>query len=114
MTEASLERDWAVRRHEGEKIKAEPEYYKECDQCRSIVFRRTSVCPFCHSYRFNQEAERVVATVNEMLARPDPYPVTAGVVPRWSFQFDKAPSLEKFKGRWAKGEQEKQGEVKHG
>jgi len=43
------------------KIAAEPELYKVCEGCDSIVTKRVSTCPSCHGYRFVEEAESVIA-----------------------------------------------------
>ena len=42
------------------KIAAEPELYKVCEGCDSIVTRRVATCPSCHGYRFVEEAEAVI------------------------------------------------------
>ena len=43
------------------KIAAEPELYKVCEGCDSIVTKRVSTCPSCHGYRFVEEPESVIA-----------------------------------------------------
>jgi rRNA maturation endonuclease Nob1 len=43
------------------KIAAEPELYKVCEGCDSIVTKRVATCPSCHGYRFIEEAESVIA-----------------------------------------------------
>jgi hypothetical protein len=42
------------------KIAANPSGYKVCEGCDSIVGSATSICPNCHSYRFETSAERVI------------------------------------------------------
>lgn len=37
-----------------------PTKYKVCEGCDSIVGAATILCPNCHSYRFDDEASRVV------------------------------------------------------
>ena len=40
-------------------IVGQPELYKVCEGCESIVTRETTNCPNCHSYRFDDDLERV-------------------------------------------------------
>ncbi len=42
------------------KIAANPSGYKVCEGCDSIVGSGTSICPNCHSYRFETSADRVI------------------------------------------------------
>jgi hypothetical protein len=42
------------------KIAANPIGYKVCEGCDSIVGSAASLCPNCHSYRFEASAERVI------------------------------------------------------
>ena len=42
------------------KIAEEPQLYKICEACDSIVTKRVSTCPSCHGYRFNDEPEVVI------------------------------------------------------
>jgi hypothetical protein len=37
-----------------------PSAYKVCEGCDSIVGAATTLCPNCHSYRFEPSAERVI------------------------------------------------------
>jgi hypothetical protein len=57
--------------------------FKECDQCRSMCQTSLGICPWCHCYRFKEDAETVRATLAEMAQVP--YPVGSAVVPRISF-----------------------------
>ena len=41
------------------RIAAQPADYKVCEGCDSIVGSKTAICPNCHSYRFDETAERV-------------------------------------------------------
>ncbi len=43
------------------KIAAVPQNYKVCEGCDSIVGRSTSICPNCHSFRFDDSPETVVS-----------------------------------------------------
>ncbi len=40
-------------------IAREPERYKVCEGCESIVVRDAATCPNCHGYRFDEGAGRV-------------------------------------------------------
>jgi hypothetical protein len=42
------------------KIAANPEGYKVCEGCDSIVGSATALCPNCHSYRFDAAPQRVI------------------------------------------------------
>ena len=42
------------------KIAEEPQLYKVCEGCDSIVTKRVATCPSCHGYRFNEDAQAVV------------------------------------------------------
>jgi hypothetical protein len=57
--------------------------FKECDQCRSMCQTSLGICPWCHCYRFKEDADTVRATLDEMARVP--YPVGSAVVPRMSF-----------------------------
>jgi hypothetical protein len=57
--------------------------FKECDQCRSICQTSLGLCPWCHCYRFKEDAETVRATLREMARVP--FPLGSPVVPRISF-----------------------------
>lgn len=43
------------------KIASNPANYKVCEGCDSIVGKATVICPNCHSFRFDGEAETVVS-----------------------------------------------------
>jgi hypothetical protein len=51
------------------KIVAEPENFKVCEGCDSIVARRVALCPNCNSYRFDENAETVVKQARALAAR---------------------------------------------
>ena len=40
-------------------IALEPQLYKVCEGCESIVVRDAATCPNCHGYRFDPNPERV-------------------------------------------------------
>ena len=83
MTNEALEQLWVVRLEGLRSTVAHAADYRECDQCRSIVPKQMGLCPWCHCYRFKEDAETVLGTLREMAKNP--YPVTLGVVPRLSF-----------------------------
>lgn len=51
------------------KIAGKPEEYKVCEGCDSIVARRAAMCPNCHGYRFNEEAQAVIEQAQLLGAR---------------------------------------------
>lgn len=51
------------------KIAANPSGYKVCEGCDSIVGSGASLCPNCHSYRFETAPERVVQQARLLGAR---------------------------------------------
>ena len=42
------------------KIAEEPDLYKVCEGCDSIVTKRVATCPSCHGYRFNEDPAVVI------------------------------------------------------
>jgi hypothetical protein len=51
------------------KIAANPVGYKVCEGCDSIVGSGAAICPNCHSYRFEDSAERVIHQARILGAR---------------------------------------------
>ena len=51
----------AARSERAAQITRQPELYKVCEGCESIVVRDAVTCPNCHGYRFDTEARRVVS-----------------------------------------------------
>ncbi len=51
------------------KIEGQPEAYKVCEGCDSIVAARVATCPSCHGYRFDDTREAVVAQARLLGAR---------------------------------------------
>lgn len=51
------------------KIIAQPGNFKVCESCDSIVTRRVALCPNCNGYRFNEDAETVIAQAKSLAAR---------------------------------------------
>jgi len=49
------------RQKQAAKIIEQPGDYKVCEGCGSIVTSRTSSCPSCHAYRFDDTAARVLS-----------------------------------------------------
>jgi uncharacterized Zn finger protein (UPF0148 family) len=47
-------------------IVLDPLYYKVCEGCDSILFKKTIICPSCKSYRFNCEEDYIVNTATEL------------------------------------------------
>jgi nitrate reductase beta subunit len=50
----------AERAAKAAKIAEEPNLYKVCEGCDSIVMRRVATCPSCHGYRFNEDPAVVI------------------------------------------------------
>jgi hypothetical protein len=48
------------RARQASKIASQPEDYKICEGCESIVARRVHFCPNCHGYRFNENSQAVI------------------------------------------------------
>ena len=51
------------------KIAANPIGYKVCEGCDSIVASTTTLCPNCHSFRFENSPDRVVQQARILGAR---------------------------------------------
>ena len=49
----------AARGERAAQIAREPQRYKVCEGCESIVVRDAATCPNCHGYRFDPDPERV-------------------------------------------------------
>ncbi len=58
------------------KIAANPTGYKVCEGCDSIVGSATTICPNCHSFRFDAAPDRVVSQA-KLLGSRDQTSVTA-------------------------------------
>ena len=56
-------------------ILLQPELYKICEGCDSIVTAKTVICPNCHSYRFNDDKEDIIAHT-ERISRQEQRSVT--------------------------------------
>jgi hypothetical protein len=59
----------AERAAKAAKIAQEPELYKVCEGCDSIVTRRVSTCPNCHGYRFEEDPVEVIRQANILGSR---------------------------------------------
>ena len=51
------------------RIAADPSGYKVCEGCDSIVGGATMLCPNCHSFRFDDSAQRVIDQANILGSR---------------------------------------------
>jgi hypothetical protein len=49
----------AARAERAAQIMEQPELYKVCEGCESIVVSDAVTCPNCHGYRFDPDAKRV-------------------------------------------------------
>lgn len=52
------------------KIIGEPDGYKICEGCESILTTEAITCPNCHSYRFNDDTEAVISHARFLATRP--------------------------------------------
>jgi hypothetical protein len=80
MTRQAYRRHLARRAAISDEISGSPEKFKACAQCLSVSHLSTRTCPICGTYRWYYSAEAI--TVIAALMRKNPFPVTAGVVPR--------------------------------
>jgi hypothetical protein len=62
--------DLAERALRAAKIVAQPQLYKVCEGCESIVTHGAATCPNCHSYRFDTSSERIVNQARVLGSRP--------------------------------------------
>ena len=60
MTKEALQFNLGQRRKKMEQFIANPDNYKVCEQCNSIVFVRARVCQLCACYRFDYSREAVI------------------------------------------------------
>jgi rRNA maturation endonuclease Nob1 len=51
-------------------IAEQPSKFKVCEGCESIVTHNANMCPNCHGYRFDENAERVIAQAKLLGSRP--------------------------------------------
>ena len=58
-----------ARQKQAAKIMEQPADYKVCEGCGSIVTIRTTHCPSCHAYRFDEAAERVLSQATLLATR---------------------------------------------
>jgi hypothetical protein len=49
----------SARAERAAQIVKQPELYKVCEGCESIVVSEAITCPNCHGYRFDSDPERV-------------------------------------------------------
>ncbi len=49
-----------ARAQQAAKIIGEPEKYKVCEGCDSIVAERVATCPNCYGYRFDDDRQAVI------------------------------------------------------
>lgn len=49
----------SARAERAAQIAQQPDLYKVCEGCESIVVRDAATCPNCHGYRFDTDTKRV-------------------------------------------------------
>ena len=59
----------AVRAKRARRIVKNPALYKVCDGCDSIVAAKVNICPNCHAYRFEIDADFVVNQAKALSTR---------------------------------------------
>jgi hypothetical protein len=64
------------RARRAERIVRNPEQYKVCMGCDSIVAKKVSICPNCHSYRYDAD-EKVVVDQARLLSQREKHSVIA-------------------------------------
>jgi hypothetical protein len=57
------------RAKKAESIIADPARFKICEGCDSIVAARVTVCPNCYGYRFDADAEAIIAQARLLATR---------------------------------------------
>ena len=62
--------DEAERFHAAALITHNPEKYKVCEGCGSILANRVAICPLCSAYRFNDKPSDVVKNAWELANNP--------------------------------------------
>lgn len=66
---SSLSESHRERLKQAQKIMEQPLDYKVCEGCGSIVTVRTTACPSCHAYKFDETEARVVAQAKALAKR---------------------------------------------
>jgi uncharacterized paraquat-inducible protein A len=64
-----IPQDLESRARQAEKIVKNPEKYKVCVCCDSIVTAKVVICPNCHGYRYDRDHESVVSQARYLGAR---------------------------------------------
>jgi RNA polymerase subunit RPABC4/transcription elongation factor Spt4 len=57
------------RARRADKIVRNPEKYKICAGCESIIAVKVSICPNCHAYRFMTERNMVILQAQQLANR---------------------------------------------
>jgi len=57
------------RARRAQKIVENPGKYKICEGCESIVATKVNICPNCHSYRFEVDADCVIRQARALGSR---------------------------------------------
>ncbi|MCE9519728.1 MAG: hypothetical protein K8R87_09275 [Verrucomicrobia bacterium] len=57
------------RTRQAAKIQENPQDYKVCEGCGSIVTSRTTACPSCHAYQFDLAEQRVIKQARALARR---------------------------------------------
>ena len=57
------------RARRADKIVRNPEKYKICGGCESIISAKVTICPNCHAYRFISDKTMVIVQAQELGTR---------------------------------------------
>ena len=57
------------RSRRADKIVRNPEKYKICGGCDSIIAEKVTICPNCHAYRFITDEDRVIVQAQSLGTR---------------------------------------------
>ena len=69
MEEVSPNQQLNERARRADKIVRNPEKYKICVGCDSIVAAKVSICPNCHAYRFMTDENKIIVQAQELANR---------------------------------------------
>ena len=69
MTQEDLDRHIRARQSRIAHVLKKPDQYKVCDQCRGVVPKTMGICPFCATYRFNEEIDYLKETRSHLINR---------------------------------------------
>ena len=57
------------RARRADRIVRNPEKYKICGGCESIIAEKVTICPNCHAYRFITDKDKVIVQAQALATR---------------------------------------------